>query len=540
MTFPAALGHNQTMNRRLPIGIQDFVGIREEGYVYVDKTARIYELISGSGKAFFLSRPRRFGKSLLCSTLGAVFEGRRELFGGMKGQQPLAISSLDWEWKPYPVIRIDLNPGNYSAGITELHATIKRDLELCARNYGIPFTGETIADCFARLIQALSREYDKRAVVIVDEYDKPLLNTIDAPETHALLRDALKGFYGVLKSCDQYLRFVFLTGVTKFSHVSIFSDLNHLSDLSLDPRYADICGITQEELERDFAPEIETVLSRNGKSREAYLDDLRRFYNGYRFSERPLTVYNPFGLLNHFDKSGEFLPYWYDTGAPAFLVKLIAAEKISILDLNNMHIGYQEFSKFDIETMKAVPVLYQSGYLTIADYDAERNCFALDYPNEEVRSCFARSLLELYLRVPSERAMPLCVRLPDALYDGEPGEALECLRVFFASIPYDIIGEEERYYQTVAHTVFTMLGFNCRSEVRIAAGRIDTLVETKKYVYCFEFKLKGTAEEALAQIESKEYLLPWKGSGKTLFKVGVVFDRRQRNIGAWKSAVQRP
>ncbi|MDR2483462.1 MAG: ATP-binding protein [Treponema sp.] len=527
------------MNRRLPIGIQDFPKIREGGFVYIDKTFQIYRLVSGGEGAFFLSRPRRFGKSLLCSTLGAVFEGRRELFGGMKGQPPLAISGLDWEWKPYPVIRIDLNPGNYSAGIAELHATVKRDLELCAQNYGVPFTGETIADCFARLIQALNRRYNQRAAVIIDEYDKPLLSTIDAPDTHARLRDALKGFYGVLKSSDPYLRFVFLTGVTKFSHVSIFSDLNHLSDLSLDPRYADICGITQEELERNFAPEIEAVLRGTGKSRDAYLDDLRRYYNGYRFSTKPLTMYNPFGLLNHFDKSGEFQSYWYDTGTPAFLVKLIAAEKISILDLNNLRVGYQEFSKFDIETMKAVPVLYQSGYLTIADYDEERNRFALDYPNEEVRSCFARSLLELYLRVPSERAMPLCVRLPDALYDGEPGEALECLRVFFASIPYDIIGEEERYCQTVAHTVFTMLGFNCRSEVRIAAGRIDTLVETKRYVYCFEFKLNGTAEEALAQIDSKEYLLPWKGSGKTLFKVGVVFDRRKRNIGAWKSVCLR-
>jgi hypothetical protein len=523
------------MKRRLPIGIQDFISIREDGFCYVDKTALVYQLITGSGRAFFLSRPRRFGKSLLCSTLAAVFEGRRELFGEIAGHPALAISSLDWEWKKYPVVRIDLNAGNYSNGITVLNANLNRDLEFCARKYEIPFTGETISDKFTRLIHTLRECCGQRVVVIIDEYDKPLLSTIDDSELHIAMRDELKGFYGVLKSSDKDLQFVFLTGVTKFSHISIFSDLNHLVDLTLDPRYADICGMTQEEIEHNFEPEIEGILEDSGKSREEYLDGLRRFYNGYRFSEKHLSVYNPFGLLNHFDKNGKFLPYWYETGTPTFLINLIIKQKINIVDLTNLQVGYEDFRKYDIETMKAEPLLYQSGYLTISDYIEGLNQFVLDYPNDEVRSCFAKSLLDQYLQPSGEASRGLSTKLPAALYKGDIDEAMNALKSFLASIPYDIIKESENYYETAIHLIFSMLGLNCRSEVRIASGRIDTLVETKNFVYCFEFKLNGTAEEALAQIDTREYLLPWKGSGKTLFKAGVEFDYEKRNIGEWVS-----
>ena len=353
---------------------------------------------------------------------------------------------------------------------------------------------------------------------------------------HSTIRNKLKGFYGILKPYDKYLRFVFLTGVTKFSHVSIFSDLNHLLDLTLDSRYAGICGITQEELETGFVPEIESISKETGKSREEYLEELRRFYNGYRFSEKPLTVYNPFGLLNHFDAEGKFLSYWYDTGTPTFLVKLIIEQKINIVELGNMRVRREDFRKYDIENMRAAPLLYQSGYLTITDYDEKRGRFTLDYPNDEVRSCFAGSLLEHYAPVPESVSSSLSTRLLDALYDGDVDLAMNTLRSFFAAIPYDIIKESENYYQTALHLVFTMLGFDCRSEVRIAAGRIDTLVETEDLVFCFEFKLDKTADEALAQIDSKEYLLPWAGIGKRLFKIGVSFDSGKRNIGEWKAA----
>ena len=518
------------MRRCLPIGIQDFVSIREGSYIYVDKTSRIHSLISSSGKAFFLSRPRRFGKSLLCSTLGAIFDGRRELFSG------LAIDSLEWEWKKHPIIALDLNPGNYLQGTVILNSSLTNALNNIARSYSLELRGQFAAEQFSNLISDLHEHYKEKAVVIVDEYDKPLLSTIEDKELHVAMRNELKGFYSVLKSSDKDLQFVFLTGVSKFSHVSIFSDLNHLVDLTLDIRYADICGITQEELEENFEPEINEILKDTGKKRDEYMERLRRFYNGYRFSRKPLSMYNPFGLLNHFDKGGEFLPYWYETGTPTFLINLIIKQKINIIDLNNMQVGYEDFRKYDVENMKAQPLLYQSGYLTIKDYDEDINQFTLDYPNEEVRSCFAKSLLEQYLRPSDESSNNLNTKLFKALFKGNVDEAMNTLKSFLASIPYDIIKERENYYQTAVHLIFTMLGLNCRSEVRTASGRIDTLVETKNFVYCFEFKLNGTALEALEQINTKEYLLTWEGSGRKLFKIGVNFDHDKRNIGEWKTA----
>ncbi|MDR2578979.1 MAG: ATP-binding protein [Chitinispirillales bacterium] len=523
------------MKRLLPIGIQDFSKIRERGFVYVDKTTRIHELITGSGEPFFLSRPRRFGKSLLCSTLGAIFEGRRELFGEMAGRPALAINSLDWEWKKHPVIRIDLNAGDYAnEGLDALRAVLSYQLKFEAEKQGVTLDDTNHANQFAGLIQKSCDKAGERTVVIIDEYDKPLLETINNPAAHEKIKSALKGFYGVLKSSDPYLRFLLLTGVTKFSQVSVFSDLNHLDDLTLDPCYADLCGITQEELERDFGPEIDGILGETGRSREEYMDGLRQYYNGYRFSKKPLKVYNPFGLLNHFKKGGEFSPYWYDTGTPTFLVKLIAEQKINIFNLTNMQVGYADFRQYDVENMRAEPVLYQSGYLTIVDYDDEDGAFTLDYPNIEVRASFAKSLLDRYLQAPSNTLKALIFELPKALRNGNIVEVMNLIRQYLASIPYDIIEKTENYYRTAIHLIFTMLGLGCRSEVRIADGRIDTLVETKNYVYCFKFKLDKTADEALAQIDTKEYLLPWTGSGKKLFKVGVNFDSEKRNIGEWK------
>ncbi|MDR2577770.1 MAG: ATP-binding protein, partial [Chitinispirillales bacterium] len=436
----------------------------------------------------------------------------------------------------HPVIRIDLNAGNYAnSGLEALQDTLRCELQAQAEKHGVELTEANIVNQFKYLIRKVSEKAGERAAVIIDEYDKPLLETMSGDiDTHKAIRGELKGFYGVLKSSDPYLRFLLLTGVTKFSQVSVFSDLNHLDDLTLDSSYADLCGITQEELERDFGPEIDGILEETGKSREEYMDELRQYYNGYRFSKKPLKVYNPFGLLNHFKKGGEFEPYWYETGTPSFLIRLITDQKINIANLSKMQVGYREFCKYDVEHMKVEPVLYQSGYLTITDYNDDKNRYTLDFPNLEVRSCFSTSLIEQYLQVPTDRSRALIFKLPDALEDGEIEEAVDAIRQCLASVPYDIIKETENYYQTAIHLVFTMLGLGCRSEVRIADGRIDTLVETKNFVYCFEFKLDKTADEALAQIDTKEYLLPWTGSGKKLFKVGVNFDSEKRNIGEWK------
>ena len=436
--------YNEAMKRRLPIGMQDFASLRSDGCCYVDKTSLIHRLITSSGMAFFLSRPRRFGKSLLCSTIRAVFEGRRELFGEIAGFPALAINSLDWDWKKRPVIRLDLNAGSYSSGVKGLHSALSRELKREAGKQGIILDDDDCINQFAALVEKSCNKAGEKAVVIIDEYDKPMLSTIDEPDPHVKIRNELKGFYGLLKSYDEYLKFVFLTGVTKFSHVSVFSDLNHLIDLTLNPDYADICGITQEELEAGFVPEIEAILEKTGKSREGYLEELRRFYNGYRFSKKPLKVYNPFGLLNHFE-NGNFSPYWYETGTPTFLTKLIAGQKINVLDLSGMQVVDSDFRKYDIENMRAEPLLYQSGYLTIKDCDEEFDLYTLDFPNVEVRSCFANSLLKQYLQSGKETADALNARLSQALLTGSVEDAISALRRFFAAIPYDIIKESENY-----------------------------------------------------------------------------------------------
>jgi hypothetical protein len=524
---------NTATQRFLPVGIQDFRKIREKGYIYVDKTPQVYPLITGIEGAFFLSRPRRFGKSLLCSTLGAIFEGRRELFGEIAGRPALALDSLDWEWKTHPVIYLDLYAGNYCDGKPVLNTVLQNKLENCARHYKVALRGQTVPMQFENLIVDLHEHTGEETVIIIDEYDSPLTGTLLEPTIHVQLRNELKTFYGVMKSCDAHLRFILLTGVSKFSHVSIFSGLNQITDLTFDPRYADICGLTEEEITANFVPEIDGILKTSGYSREEYIEKLRRFYNGYRFSDDPLTVYNPFGMLNHFEHNGKFEDYWYDTATPSFLVELIEKKKINVLNMNNMQVRNIDFSKYDIDHMTPAPILCQTGYLTISGYNAETGVYTLDFPNNEVRASFAGTLVRHYVGAADDERLDL--KLLSALAEGNLDAAMDTLSRFFATIPYEIVVEKEMYFQTVVHLLFTMLNFNCRSEVRIATGRIDTLVVTKNFVYCFEFKLDGTAEAALAQIDSKEYAVPWTGRGKKVFKVGVNFDFEKRNIGEWVS-----
>jgi hypothetical protein len=422
-------------------------------------------------------------------------------------------------------------------GIAHLNARLQGILTETAQAAGLSLRGGSIlAEAFYSLIRDRADQAGQRVVVIMDEYDKPLLTMIDT-ESHEKIRNALKAFYGVLKSSDAYLQLVFLTGITKFSQISVFSDLNNITDISMNPRFSDLCGITQEELERDFSGEIERVSEAKGIDRQNYLAEVKRFYNGYRFSEKPETVYNPFGLLNHFNEQGKFNAYWFATGTPTFLITLLEKQQIDILNLEKKTIAFLSFQKFTADTLDVLAVLYQAGYLTIVDCDDEFGIYTLDYPNEEVRVSFAEALLEHYVQASATTINALAVSLPLACAKGDIEKVMQTLVSFFASIPYDIQLKNEKYYQTIVHLVFRMLGLHCRSEVRIAAGRIDTLLETKRYVYCFEFKLTGTAEAALEQIDRKKYLLPWQGSGKQLVKVGVSFDHEKRNIGSWKAAM---
>ena len=511
--------------RKLPIGIQDFVGIREDGYHYIDKTAVIHQLLN-SGKVFFLSRPRRFGKSLLCSTLGAIFNGQRELFKG------LAIDELEWAWKKHPVIRIDLNAGNFESGIETLYSAINLSLEYAAKACGVTVRGTTVAERLSHLIVDAHETNGQKVALVIDEYDKPLLSTIDNDTLHATIRSELKGFYGVLKSSDPHLAFVFLTGVTKFSQVSIFSDLNHLTDISLDSRFSDICGIRQDEMERGFAEEIATYAAQKGVTEEEYLARLRNWYNGYRFSKSSVSVYNPFGLLNHF-ATGEFNSYWFNTGTPTFLLKLIEKQDIDILSLEDMELQADAFGNYKKDTMEAVPVLYQAGYLTITGYNERRNMYTLGYPNEEVRTSFADALADRYAYAPHLKRGSLVADFSEYLESGNVEGFMAALLPFFAGIPYDLSDKTERHYQVVFYLIFRLLGQYCQTEVKSAIGRSDAIVLAGDYVYCFEFKLFGTAEDALAQIDAKGYLTPYTGSGKTLVKVGVEFDAEKRNVGRW-------
>jgi hypothetical protein len=525
--------------KRLPLGIQTFEKIAEGDYLYVDKTEVIHRLLTTAGRVVFLSRPRRFGKSLLCSTLHSIFAGKRELFNG------LAIDELDWDWVMHPVIHIDFNAGNYMKGEAELLATVNTSLGIAADHYGLTVDGDSISSKLHNLIVSLSRKFEQKVVVIIDEYDKPLFSTIDAPEVHEELRGMLKGFFGVLKSADAYLKFSFITGVTKFSKVSIFSDLNQLDDISLKPEYAELCGITQDELERDFAEGIAKFSEVNGLSEEKYKDRLKVIYNGYRFSEKELTVYNPFGLIKHFMDNGKFSHYWFESGSPAFLYKLMQQQDFDIVDVEDCEMNVAEFTKFDIEGMQLIPLLYQSGYLTIKEYYADKEAIKLGFPNEEVWSAFSQQLIGFLYPKP---ATAFVWKFPGYLIDGQPEEAMDLLHQFLAGIPYDVHEDTERYYHGMIDLIFRMFGLNTRSEVRIAAGRIDTLVETRNYVYCFEFKMDSpvkpandrglggqyTAQDALDQTDSKEYLTPWKGSGKNLYKIGVVFDSEKRNISEWE------
>jgi hypothetical protein len=536
--------------KRLPLGIQTFEKIIDGDYLYVDKTEVIHRLLTTAGEVVFLSRPRRFGKSLLCSTLHSIFEGRRELFSG------LAIDGLEWEWIEYPVIHIDFNAGDYTEGKIVLTESISAILDEIADRYEVSIKDSLPSVKFRNLIVALNAKFNQKVVVIIDEYDKPLLGTMDLPDIHKELRGMLKGFFGVLKSADAYLKFSFITGVTKFSKVSIFSDLNQLDDISLKPDYADICGIRQDELERDFKDGIEKYAEVNGLSENVYKERLRVIYDGYRFTDKELTVYNPFGLIKHFMDDGKFAPYWFESGSPTFLYRLMQEQNFDILDLEDCEMNVNEFTNFDIEGMQLIPLLYQSGYLTIKDYIDEKGKIKLGFPNEEVSSAFSQQLLKFMI---PNATRSFSFKFPGYLIDGEPEEAMELLHQFLAGIPYDVHPDTERYYHGLIDVLFRMFGLNTRSEVRIAAGRIDTLVETRKYIYCFEFKMnnsqkKGeiagqarndaadmaaaashyTAQDALDQIDSKEYLTPWSGSGKTLYKIGVVFDYEKRNITEWK------
>jgi hypothetical protein len=513
--------------RKLPVGLQDFEDLRTNGYVYVDKTEYLHRLVN-FGKPYFLSRPRRFGKSLFLSTLKAYFLGKKEVFEG------LAIADLEKDWIEYPVFYIDFNVGIYS-DINSLHQALNHNLNSIEKQWGKTTSETNPASRLFLLIQQAFEKTGRKVVVLVDEYDKPLINTIEKSTINSEMRDLLKGFYGVLKSADSYLKFVFLTGVTKFSKVSIFSDLNQLSDISMDKKYAAICGITQAEMEHYLKPEINELAEENGLNYEETLIKLRTMYDGYHFSGKDENIYNPFSLLNSFSTLN-FRRYWFATGTPTFLVKMIKDMDFDIHTLEkNVKIPVSSIYDYRVENNDPVPLLYQAGYLTIKSINERLNTCTLGFPNDEVKYGFYDELLPAYRPGKSLITTFNTASFIEYIEDDNAEGFMTHLKAFFADIPNILHNKEEKHYQTIFYILFKLMGQFIQVEVNSSFGRADAIIVTKTAVFAFEFKIteRATAEDALQQIDDRGYLVPYISSGKKLVKIGVEFDNSIRGISRW-------
>lgn len=508
----------------LPLGIQNFESLQRDKYLYVDKTAIVSQLVQ-SGRYFFLSRPRRFGKSLLLSTIHAYFEGKKELFEG------LSIAESEKEWKQYPVLHLDLNTENY-----DTPEALQRKLDVALSKwedlYGSNPVEKSIPLRFEGLIRRACEKTGERVVILVDEYDKPLLQTIEDTELQDVYRKMLKAFYGALKSDDQYIRFAFLTGVTKFGKVSIFSDLNNLTDLSRDWRYYDICGISTEELRQYFTPYIEQLALTNKMSVSETTERLKQMYDGYHFTEESPGMYNPYSLLSTFYKM-RFGSYWFETGTPSFLVELLQKCHYNLEQMANEQTSAEVLDSIDASSVNPVPVIYQSGYLTIKGYDSRFKLYQLGFPNEEVEEGFMKYLLPYYTPFSEVEAPFQIAQFVRELESGETERFLGRLKSFFADTPYELVKDLENHYQNVLFILSKLLGYYIHAEYHTSEGRIDMVLKTKDLVYVIEFKLDGTAEDALRQIDDKSYALPFEAESRRVVKIGLNFSSKTRNIERW-------
>lgn len=512
------------MNRKYPIGIQSFENIRKEGYLYVDKTALVYQLVQ-TGKYYFLSRPRRFGKSLLLSTLQAYYEGKKELFEG------LAMASLEKDWKTYPVLHLDLNARRYE-DVHSLVAILNQHLESWEAVYGDEKKDRAPEERFAYLIEKICRKTDRKVVVLIDEYDKPMLQAIHNKELQSSYRNILKAFYGVLKSKDAYLQFALLTGVTKFSKVSVFSDLNNIEDITLIRDFAGLCGISEEELYATLSTDIQELAESVGMSYEDTCRRLKEQYDGYHFAERTSGIYNPFSLLNVL-KSKQFRNYWFETGTPTYLVELLKENHYPLEHLTYEQATADTLTGIDTVDSSPIPVLYQSGYLTIKNYDPEFETYTLGFPNKEVGEGFTRFLLPYYAHIRSGSSAFHIVNFVKEVRSGDIDGFMKRLQSFFSDTPYELVRDLELHYQNVLFIIFRLVGFYTQAEYHTSEGRVDLVIRTDQFIYVMEFKLDGTAEEALQQIEEKQYALPFASDPRRLFKVGVNFSNATRNIEKW-------
>ena len=511
-------------NKIYPIGIQNFEKIRQDGYFYIDKTALVYRMVK-TGSYYFLSRPRRFGKSLLISTLEAYFQGKKELFEG------LAVEKLEKDWIKYPILHLDLNIEKYDTP-ESLDKILDSSLTAWEKIYGAEPSERSFSLRFAGIIQRACEKTGRRVAILVDEYDKPMLQAIGNEALQKQFRDTLKPFYGALKTKDGFIKFALLTGVTKFGKVSVFSDLNNLKDISMDERFVDICGVTETEIHENLENELKELAQKQKMSLEEVCRELKVCYDGYHFVENSIGIYNPFSLLNTFDKM-KFGSYWFETGTPTYLVKLLKKHHYDLERMAHEETDSQVLDSIDSESTNPIPVIYQSGYLTIKGYDEEFGMYRLGFPNREVEEGFVRFLLPFYANVDKVESPFEIQKFVREVRSGDYDSFFCRLQSFFVDTTYEVIRDQELHYENVLFIVFKLVGFYTQVEYHTSKGRIDLVLQTDKFIYVMEFKLDGTAEEALQQIHDKHYALPFASDERKLFKIGVNFSAETRNIEKW-------
>ena len=511
---------------RYPVGIQTFENIREGNYLYIDKTKYIVDFRNKGMKYVFLSRPRRFGKSLFASTLQAYFDGRKELFTG------LAIADYEKEWVKHPVLHFDMSGAKHFDA-----ESLKEYLDFILLPYEeIYGKGESEDTPNKRLEGVVKRAYKqtgKKAVVIIDEYDAPLLDVVHEKENLNDLRLIMQNFYSPLKKLDPYLEFCFLTGITKFPQLSIFSELNNLDNISMYDQYSAICGISQTELTTVMKRDVEGLGKALGMSYDECLEALRNYYDGYHFSENSEDVFNPFSLIKALNAQ-KIGSYWFGSGTPTFILKQLEKFNVNLTTLDGQDVVLSSFDQSPEEMTDALPLLYHSGYLTIKKYDPMFRQYTLGIPNKEVRDGLLNSLIPRYVNPHRVENDAFLLGFCKAVYRGDIEEALEHMRTYMATIPYDLENHTEKHYQTIFYLMFSFLNIYIRTEVKSAIGRADAVMHMPDTIYVFELKVDKSADEALAQIDSKGYMLPYRANGKRLVKVGISFDSKQRTIAEWK------
>ena len=510
-----------------PIGIQNFESLRKDGFAYVDKTELIYQIAS-TGRYYFLGRPRRFGKSLLVSTMEAYFQGKKDLFKG------LALEKLENEWTEYPVLHLDLSGKEYKS-MEDLDVRLDRHLSLWESNFDAAKRYPMADARFSDIIDTAYEKTGKPVVILIDEYDKPILDSAGNEPLREAYRSRLQGFYSVMKSQDGKIRFGFLTGITKMGKLSIFSGLNNLKDISMDHRYVDICGISEDDLHACFDKSVQEMADANGLSKEECYAKLKDYYDGYHFCENSADIYNPFSLLNALD-SQRFKDYWYETGTPTFVVKALRNGKFNLEDLTLDGVPASALTGVNADDSDPMPILYQSGYLTIQSYNEQTEEYSLKYPNKEVERGFMQGLANIY--VPSARYnSPFAVRkFAEDFKKGDAEGLMKRFEAFFADADYEIAGDAELYFQNTMYVMCKLMGQYVQVERHTSNGRMDIVVQTDKYIYIMELKMDATADEALKQIEDKGYAKPFAADPRQIFKIGVAFSKQTRRIEEWKIA----